>query len=158
MLTSMQLWDGQVHSRARMEDFFKISQREEIAESSFFRPNTMDLSRYNIPQFIPTKQFVKAFEFLTRKPLSAIYQDIIDKFYVISKRQSVSISGPTIVHLFHYDDLEETGSVHVEDFVDRVQEFLSRKRFKGNAIVQCNISDHDLRFLATKYMQRDGTG
>ena len=75
---------------------------------------------------------------------------------MISKRQHISISGPTIVHLFDCDDLEESGFVRLEDFVQRIQEFLSRKHFKGNAIVTDFMSDHDLRFLATKYMQRDG--
>ena len=46
-----------------------------------------------------------------------MYQDIIDKFYVISKRRNISIAGPTIMHLFHYDDLDENGYIPLEAFV-----------------------------------------
>lgn len=87
-----------------------------------------------------------------------MYQEILDKFYVISKRQHISISGPTIIHLFDYDDLEESGYVRLEVFVERIQDFLSRKHFKGNAVVTDFIHEADLRFLATKYMQRDSDG
>lgn len=62
------------------------------------------------------------------------------------------------MHLFDYDDIEETGFVGIAEFVGRIQEFLQRKKFKGNAIVTNYISNHDLNFLATKYMQRDGRG
>ena len=95
---------------------------------------------------------------MARKPLGFMYQEIIDKFYVISKRQHISIWGHTILHMFDYDDLEESGNINIEHFVDRIQEFLNRKKFRGNVVVGCHISDHDLRFLATKYMQRDGSG
>ena len=60
------------------------------------------------------------------------------------------------MHLFDYDDMEETGFVGIDEFVGRIQEFLQRKKFKGNAVVTNYISNHDLHFLATKYMQRDG--
>jgi hypothetical protein len=49
-----------------------------------------------------------------------MYQEVIDKFYVISKRQHISISGPTIMHLFDYDDIEETGFIQLENFVYRI--------------------------------------
>ena len=62
------------------------------------------------------------------------------------------------MHLFDYDDIEETGYVEIDGFVGRIQEFLQRKNFKGNAIVTNYISNQDLHFLATKYMQRDGRG
>lgn len=45
IMTSMQLWDGQVHPRSRLEDFFKLCQKEEVSESSFFTPNTIDVSQ-----------------------------------------------------------------------------------------------------------------
>ena len=47
----------------------------------------------------------------------------------------------------------------MEHFVQRIQEFLEKKKFRGgNTFVTSRISDHDLRFLATKYMERDGSG
>ena len=87
IMTNMQLWDGQVYPRSQLEDFFKVCQLQEIAEPSFFTPNTtINLTQLVIPQYIPTQQFVSAFSFLARKPLGFMYQEIIDKFYVISKR------------------------------------------------------------------------
>lgn len=56
------------------------------------------------------------------------------------------------MHMFDYDDLAESGYIEVEHFVLRIQEFLNRRAFRGNAVVTSRISDHDLRFLATKYM------
>ena len=158
MLTSMQLWNDEVHPRTQLEDFFKVSQREDIAEPHFFRPNSIDPSKQSLPQFIPTQQFVKAFDFLARKPLNFIYQDIIDKFYVLSKRKNVSMCGPTIMHLFSMDDLEETGLIRLDSFVQRILEFLHNIKVKGAKILlkSEDISAHDLRFLGTRYMDRDG--
>ena len=59
------------------------------------------------------------------------------------------------MHMFDYDDLEESGFIPLEAFVQRVSEFLSRIQVKGSTVLLRNISDHDLRFLGTKYMQRD---
>ena len=90
MLTSMQLSDGQVHSLNDLEDFYRVCQRQELAESSFFVPNESigadQLAKLSLPQFIPLDQFVKAFEFLARKPLTFMYQEVIDKFYICSKQ------------------------------------------------------------------------
>ena len=52
MMTSLQLWDGQVHSRTLLEDFFKICQREEISADGFFKPNTMDPAQLVLPSGI----------------------------------------------------------------------------------------------------------
>lgn len=62
------------------------------------------------------------------------------------------------MHMFDYDDLEESGFVQIELFVQRIVDLLGRKHFKGNAIVTDHIHENDLRFLATKYMQRDSDG
>ena len=37
-----------------MEDFFKLCQKEEIAESVYFQPNTIDLKMLSLPQYVPT--------------------------------------------------------------------------------------------------------
>ena len=160
MMTSLKLWDGQIYPRAQLEDFYKICQKNEIAESHFFVPNySADVTNVTLPQYILTPQYVKAAEFLSRKPLSYSYQEVIDKFYINSKRLGHHISGPTIMHMFSYDDLEDNGTVPVQAFVDRIQDFLSKKKFKGNVGLLTNtINELDLRFLATKYMSRDGSG
>ena len=106
-----------------------------------------------MPPYIDTGNFVKSFLFLAKKPLEVMYQEILDKFYVISKRQNVSITGPVIMHLFEEDDKNEEEVVTWRDFVHRIQKFL--RPFKGHSLVGASISEPDLKFLATKYTQRD---
>ena len=62
------------------------------------------------------------------------------------------------MHLFDYDDREETGFVPIDAFIGRIIEFLNRKTFKGNPRVSNYIEARDLEFLATKYMKPDGKG
>ena len=55
------------------------------------------------------ENFVKALNFLGRKPLSVLYQDIIDRFYIASKQMNLSITGPKIINMFAEDDPKQTG-------------------------------------------------
>ena len=56
---------------------------------------------------IHLQQFVNAFEFLSRKPLNVLYQEVLDQFYIVSKRLGMHMTGPVIANLFEWDDLEE---------------------------------------------------
>ena len=55
------------------------------------------------------ENFIKALEFLGRKPLAILYQEIIDRFYIASKKLKLSITGPKIINLFAEYDPEQTG-------------------------------------------------
>lgn len=60
------------------------------------------------------------------------------------------------MHLFDQDDKKNAEEVvSAEIFVYRIQEFLERKPQKGHTLIKDTISEHDLKFLATKYTQRD---
>ena len=77
---------------------------------------------------------------------------------MLSKSQNISIFGPTILHLFSMDDMDESEKIDLEAFVQRLSEFLSSIKVKGQKVLLKpeSISNHDLRFLGTKYMERDG--
>jgi hypothetical protein len=53
---------------------------------------------------IDLEQFMMAFSFLARKPLSFIYQDILDRLYIASKQLNLSIIGFTMIN--HEEDVE----------------------------------------------------
>ena len=71
-----------------MENFFKVCQVEEVGDSRLFVANrhAANIDNLYLPMQIHLQQFVNAFEFLSRKPLNLLYQEVLDQFYIVSKR------------------------------------------------------------------------
>jgi len=66
-----------------------------------------------------------ALMFLGGKPLSILYQDILDTFYIASKQLNLSIFGPFFIKLFADIDPNHIGQVRLEDFIDRLEKFVN---------------------------------
>ena len=90
ILIQIQLYDNEQYSSKDFTNFFSLASRPEVGEN-VHQPNTHEKNNLKKEDYIRPEQFVSAFNFLSKKPLSTLYQEIIDKFYVNSKRQNISI-------------------------------------------------------------------
>ena len=88
---------------------------------------------------------------MTRKSLEAIYQQVIDTFFIASKRLNFSITGPVIAHLFDKTDSNKTGLVSIQEFAFVIDEFLRSSVAKN--VQMPSIPVQDLEFLGTKYVK-----
>ena len=94
----------------------------------------------------------KAFEFFGRKTIRQLQQEVLDKFYIISKKLNVSISGPRVQHMFDEKDEMSTGRVSIEDFCECVAELTEESKWACEGRLDVEIIPLDLTFLATKYV------
>jgi len=84
-----------------IEAFFKITSLPDVGDSFLFESNRLEYSNTPISQApVVLEQFLRAFEFLSNKSLSYMYQEVIEKVYIASKKLKVSITGHRIIHMF----------------------------------------------------------
>jgi hypothetical protein len=110
--STVRLWDDSAHSKVELEDFYKVCAKEELFDSQYFQANSIELDRLPDPHQISMQQFTNAFEFLSRKPMPVLYQEVLDSFYIISKEFGMSITGDRIQNLFQEDDADEYDLKH----------------------------------------------
>jgi hypothetical protein len=46
------------------------------------------------------EDFTRSLMFFGRKPVTILYQDIIDRCYIASKQLDLSVTGPKVLNLF----------------------------------------------------------
>ena len=81
-----------------------------------------------------------------------MYQEVLDEFYIVSKRLGMHITGPVIANLFEHDYIEEDNfEVSTTVFVHRLSRYINQHDKHGNE-VNYDIVARDLKFLATKYI------
>ena len=56
--------------------------------------------------------------------MPVLYQEVLDSFYIISKKLNMSITGPIIANLFDNDDVDADDKVQVTVFVRRLTDFV----------------------------------
>ena len=135
-----------------MDQFFTFCKVEQLMDARSFVPNSIELDKLNQPMTIGLQHFVNAFEFLSRKSLKLMYQEVLDNFYIVSKRLGMHISGPTIANLFEQDDPDDKFEVSTQVFIHRLGDFVGQQDKEGRDVNQASILQRDLQFLATKYL------
>ena len=110
-----------------------------MMDARSFVPNSIELDKLSLPGSIGLQHFVNAFEFLSRKSLKLMYQDVLDNFYIVSKRLGMHISGPTIANLFEQDDREDKFEVTTQAFIHRLERFISQHDKEARDAKQASI-------------------
>jgi hypothetical protein len=89
-----------------MEDFFKLCSvlcvRDDLnrppSKKDLLKP--VEISKVDLPSQINFTQFSDVVVLLAEKPLSGLYNDVLDAIYISSKKRNISISGPYLLYLF----------------------------------------------------------
>ena len=141
-----------IHIPLEMEKFWTFSKHDTLMDERLFQTNSIDIDKLSRPTYISLQHMVNGFEFLSRKSIRLMYQEILDHFYIISKRMGMHISGPTIANLFEEDDPHDNFEVSAEMFANRLFKFLIQHDSYKTESQQVKLM-HNLQFLATKYLK-----
>ena len=82
-----------------------------MQDASKFPPNSINVDNSQYSSNIDLGDFMNALMFLGGKPLSILYQDILDRFYIATKQLNLSIFGPFIIKLFAEFDPNKIGQI-----------------------------------------------
>lgn len=107
LFENLHLLGEETYEREKLaEDFFKLCSLLCVKDELNRAPTRKDLlkpadiSSIDLPSQIDFNQFADVVVLLAGKPLSGLYNDILDAIYISSKKRNISISGPYLLYLF----------------------------------------------------------
>lgn len=159
-MTTLGLDDGMIYDQSELSSFFAALQNSSLQDPAMFVPNSSlpPLNRKEPSQTqveIDFENFMIALGFLGRKPLSVMYQDILDRIYIASKQLDLHIMGGRVINLFQKEDNRKSGHVLQTDFISRLMTLIDESYHRGKlGTSKVGILEKDIRFLSTKYVVR----